>query len=637
MRTIRRLYFYLVAFISFEVVLQGLIGLLRSIFSRAIGAGSDALAQTLALTLVGVPIFALHWVSAQRASQADEEEHGSAVRAIFLYGVLLATLIPIVQNALALVDRGILALFNIDVFRAILGGEQSWLDNIISIVINAFAAAYFIDALQRDWKNLLDTENFADIRRAYRLLWLLYSLLIVIFGVQQIVRFLLYVPSNMLGEMSRDLFANGLALIIVGAPIWYFAWRACQTALLQKGEHDSLLRLGVLFFITLGGVAAVLSAGGNLLYIFLRWGLGEPMPVSTFVALIGGPMSVALPMGVVWAYFSHWLFHDIEVFSDETRRHGFRRLYYYILAFAGLIASVIGMALLVSFIIDIVAGREIWGLDLRLRVSAALSTLAVGIPLWMSTWPRMQAKAISQGTSGGFARRSMVRKIYLYLVIFGSVIGGMISAVTAVFRLLQAALGNDPLDVTGLLNALQLLAIFGGVLAYHFRCLRADGDEAARALIERHEKFHVLAFERAGSGFGDALRLSTQKFAPGLHVTVLAFDGEIAKEDASARAVILPSDVAVNPPENLRKFLAAFEGPVIISPVENARFLWAAGAKPVDSAALTLRQLSEGQEPRQASIGTSQWMIVVYIFAALFGLELLLFLLSIGISLTVGG
>ncbi len=637
MRTIRRLYFYLVTFISLEVVLQGLIGLLRSIFSNAIGAGSDALAQTLALTLVGVPIFALHWNWAQRATQADEEEHASAVRAIFLYGVLLATLIPIVQNALALVDRGILSIFNVDAFHAILGSQQSWLDNIIAILINAVAAAYFINILQRDWKSLLDTENFADIRRVYRYLWLLYSLLMTIFGVQQVIRFILYIPSNVLGEMNRDLFANGLALILVGAPIWYFSWKTCQGALLQKSEHDSLLRLGALFFLTFAGVASVLSAGGNFLYVFLRWGLGESMPASTFVSLIGDAVAIGLPLGVVWAYYGHWLHHDIEVYTDEARRHGFRRLYYYILSFAGLVTAFVGSALVVSFILDVVVGRELWGQDLRTRVSAALSMLAVGLPLWMSTWPRMQAKALSQGSSGGFARRSMVRKIYLYLALFGSVIGGMVSAVTVVFRLLQAALGSDPLDVTGLLDSLQLLILFSVVLAYHLRCLRADGGEAARALIERHEKFPVLAFERAGSGFGDAIRLATQKHASGLNLTVLASDAEVSKENAAARAVILPSDVAVNPPENLRSFLSAFEGHVIVSPVENARFLWAAGPKPVDSVALTLRQLSEGQDARQASIGTSPWMIVVYVFAALFGLELLLFLLSIGISLTVGG
>ena len=68
MRTIRRLYFYLVSFITFEVVLWGLIGLLRSILSTSqISDGGDALARALSLTLVGVPIFALHWLWAQRA------------------------------------------------------------------------------------------------------------------------------------------------------------------------------------------------------------------------------------------------------------------------------------------------------------------------------------------------------------------------------------------------------------------------------------------------------------------------------------------------------------------------------------------------------------------------------------------
>jgi hypothetical protein len=47
-----------------------------------------------------------------------------------------------------------------------------------------------------------------------------------------------------------------------------------------------------------------------------------------------------------------------------------------------------------------------------------------------------------------------------------------------------------------------------------------------------------------------------------------------------------------------------------------------------------LRQLSEGQEMRQAG-GTPAWMVVVYVFAALFGLELLMLLLSLGISLIV--
>ena len=52
MKSIRRFYFYLVAFISIEVVLWGLVGLLRSVVDDTISGGADALAQALALILV---------------------------------------------------------------------------------------------------------------------------------------------------------------------------------------------------------------------------------------------------------------------------------------------------------------------------------------------------------------------------------------------------------------------------------------------------------------------------------------------------------------------------------------------------------------------------------------------------------
>ncbi|NCP16648.1 hypothetical protein GW866_06355, partial [bacterium] len=114
MRTIRRLYFYAVTLVSLEVVLWGLIGLARSAFStHIVGGGAARLAQALALILVGVPVFGLHWWVAQRGARADMDEHASGVRAFFLYAVLLATLIPIAQNCLPLLDRLLLQAFRL--------------------------------------------------------------------------------------------------------------------------------------------------------------------------------------------------------------------------------------------------------------------------------------------------------------------------------------------------------------------------------------------------------------------------------------------------------------------------------------------------------------------------------------------
>ncbi len=344
----------------------------------------------------------------------------------------------------------------------------------------------------------------------------------VIFGVQQVLRFLLYVPSNLLGQVSRDLFINGLSLLLVGVPIWFFSWKTCQEAVAQKGESDSLLRLGVLYLLALAGVAVVLSMTGVVLGLILRRILGESIAAPEFLSRIASPISIALPLGIVWAYYGHWLDREIGSVRDESRRAGLQRLYYYILSLAGLVTAFTGMAMLVTFILDTLVGRQLWGADLRLRISAALAALLIGLPLWLKTWPRMQAQSQSQDAMGESARRSVVRKTYLYLVLFASVIGGMVFAVTVVFRLLQAALGSQPLDLVAMLNALGLLVLFAILLVYHLKCLRADGTETTRALLERRGEFQALVFERAGSGFGESLRLAVQKHAPGLSLTVLA-------------------------------------------------------------------------------------------------------------------
>lgn len=96
MRTIRRLYFYLLAFISLEVVLWSVITLLRTIFeSGNISFIGDSLAGGLAFLIVGLPMFLFHWNFIQRDSLRDNEERSSRLREVFLYGTYLATLIPI--------------------------------------------------------------------------------------------------------------------------------------------------------------------------------------------------------------------------------------------------------------------------------------------------------------------------------------------------------------------------------------------------------------------------------------------------------------------------------------------------------------------------------------------------------------
>ncbi len=193
MRTVRRLYFYAVAFISLEVILWGMIGLARSIACQATSfcGGSAILTQGLAAIIVGIPFFAVHWWASQRFARQDMEERASGVRAVFLYGLMLATLIPIVQNLLSLLDRLALQAVNLSTSQAFFGPNQTWTDNLIAMLMNAVFAAYFWNILRGDWRVIDPQETYADIRRIYRHIWLVYSLAMVVAGVEQLLRFIL--------------------------------------------------------------------------------------------------------------------------------------------------------------------------------------------------------------------------------------------------------------------------------------------------------------------------------------------------------------------------------------------------------------------------------------------------------------
>ncbi|GAB4497529.1 MAG: hypothetical protein OHK003_06440 [Anaerolineales bacterium] len=636
MKTIRRLYFYAVAAISIEVVLWGMIGLLRSIFNpQEISNNASNLASALALIFVGVPIFLVHWVWAQRASAQDAEEHSASLRAIFLYGILLGALIPVIQNLLALINRTILSSAHLSMYRAVVGGSQTWLDNLIAIVINLLIAAYFWNVLKANWGSLSEAENFAEIRRLYRFIWVLYGLLMTIYGAQQALTYAFTSPSNILGQIGREVAVNAAALLVVGTPIWFFSWRILQDALADSAEKESYLRLGTLYLLTLGGVIISLVAAGNLIYIILLQWLGDGETMKEFIRLIGGPISIGVPLGVVWAYYGKWL--DRQFFFDENlpRRAGKHRLYIYILSLLGLAATVTGLLSLFSVLIDLILGETYLSVSgLSEPLSGSIATLVVGLPVWLMTWRPMQAQALEDSDSGDHARRSIIRKSYLYLVLFASVIGGMISAGTLVFDLINAALGGGSSNLFNtVLNELMALVVFAVLLLYHLSALRKDGAARADILAEKQSQFQVLVFDRDGK-FGEAVKAVFAKRAPGVPVTMINVNKSVPA-DLKADAVILPGSLAVNTPEKVEAWIRSFNGNKLIVSDEAAGVFW---VNDFEQAADSAKSMAEGQDirPQSSRRTTSVWTYVAYVFAALFACQLLFGLLMLGISIITG-
>ncbi len=623
MKTVRRLYFYAVAFISIEVVLWGLISLVRSIVDQTIGGQAQVLARALALILVGMPIFLFHWLWAQRLAGRDPEEQIAGVRAFFFHAILISTLIPLAQNVLALLDRVFLDAGQLELSRAILGHAQPWQDSLIGIVMNGLVAAYFWSVLRSEWRRLPDAKAFADVRRLYRYAWLLYSLVMTVFGAQQVLSFLFFVPSEVLGNLGRETLVNGIALLVVGTPVWVYTWQVIQDSLDDLAERDSTLRLGVLYLLALSGVITVLTTAAMFINIVLSQLLGAGRSTSEFMQQIGGPISIGVPLGAVWAYYGSWLNRHIETIGDAVRQAAMKRGYLYVLSALGLGGTFLGAATLVKFIIDYLTGGNLFLTDtLRSSLSNALSLIAAWLPLWLITWRRVQAQAFAADDAGDHARRSIVRRAYLYLALFAGVVGGMAAAVALMYQLLNAAFGGgtDSNFAATILNDLQLVVLFAILLVYHLSVLRHDGSVTAESLARKQREFQLLVVDSAGT-FGEAVKAAVAKAAPNIPVTVASGEAE-----GGFQALVIRGSRALESPEWLR----SFRGSRIIVPDEAPGLIWAGGVSEdaVQQAAQAVRQLAERQPPREKA-SSPAWRIVIYIAAALFGIELLVALFGL--------
>ncbi|MCD4673890.1 MAG: DUF5671 domain-containing protein [Anaerolineaceae bacterium] len=283
MKTIRRIYFYLVAFISAIALVWGITNLLRSITSQQItGDQSTVLSTGLAQIFVSIPIFLLHWLIIQRDARQSDEEKNSLVRGIYLYGILLTSLIPVVQNLMALMNRLLLQGARLNPERAIFGGYQTLSDNLIAMGVNFILAVYFYKILQADWASSTDTDSLVDLKRLYRYIWMLYSLGLTIIGTQKLVVYILTWQQS-IGSSGKEQFSNALTLLIVGAPLWVYWWHLIQSVISVEAERRSTLRTIILYILSLVAALTFSINAGWIIYWLLRAALGD---VHTFLALL---------------------------------------------------------------------------------------------------------------------------------------------------------------------------------------------------------------------------------------------------------------------------------------------------------------------------------------------------------------
>jgi cell division protein FtsI/penicillin-binding protein 2 len=203
----------------------------------------------------------------------------------------------------------------------------------------------------------------------------------------------------------------------------------------------------------------------------------------------------------------------------------------------------------------------------------------------------------------------------------------MATAVALVYQLIRLVLTGDAGSdfVNTLLNTIQLLFLFVVVLVYHLNVLRADGASMADALAEKQRAFSVLVVD-SGEGVVDSVKAALAKSGAKVQVTVTTPD---KKPEGDFKAIILSGSLATDAPAWVR----SFGGSRIIVENEANGLVWADDAA---QAAESVQKLAEGQEIQKKRPSRSAWMIVIYVFAALFAFQLLFLLLAFGISLVTG-
>jgi len=422
---------------------------------------------------------------------------------------------------------------------------------------------------------------------------------------------------------------------LISTGIWAFFSTRIDKSLVRRQESGSLLRTIVLFLINLASVGLVLTYGGLIINALLRWILGEGQTFLTFLNSNTSTLATLLPMIVVWIYYNRALKMNFAAEPDALHRDGVQRLYTSILSLAGNAAVFFGVWLLLRLIADLLTGMDILSINARNNLAEGIAFLAVSLPLWMKTWPKLQSEISFGDERADHARQSVVRKAYLYLVIFASVVGLMAAGGFLAFRLINSVLGN-PFANSGqfVLRQVFLLALIAIWLIYHLKALQSDGKATQQVLREQHAAFKTAILSDNGQEvFTSQLLALLNKHLPDIPIQLVTRENDLAWNIPTGTAALLvPARAAMQP-----NFPVDFPGKLVLLPDPKDDITWV-GVPAKDSdeiqqdAVRVLRQLAEGQSARSSG-PTNSWAIVGYILGAIFGLFLLVLVLMAGVNL----
>ena len=526
---VQRAYFYVVLLVAIHMIVLGVANLLRVGAEIALDAPSggftglpfvfaefnrpreqyrEQASLAIALLLVAVPAWYLHYRAADGAAQRSPQERGTALRSAYLQLVVLITALLVFGYGQRVLRLVLQATFAADVpfFRL----EPSWeprAAGALAMVIAAAAALVFhLRVAATDRASGALSGRAAEIGHLVR--YALAAVGLVFFAVtlattltslwhQLLFPFpveaappgvFVFRPSTV-DQLRLDL-VNALPALATGAALWLGAWVPAQRAVQRVGdvERSSVARRLAIYLVIAVSALVVLFNLMTATATILARALGESPYDPDLGRQLGSPGIFALVFATVWWYHRRVIEGEASRETEAGRAAGIRRGYYYLVAAIGLAMAAIGAAGAIGAV-----GSGLLRLaDHDARETATwIALVFVGGPAWAFHWRAQQSRLDDA------ERRSLQRRVYLYLAILGSVGAVLVFASALLFNVLKAVLAFsfDAPVVHDMWHFAVDTAVGAVALAWHFRLVRAD--RAALAAAGAEETYQITLLVKA--------------------------------------------------------------------------------------------------------------------------------------------
>jgi hypothetical protein len=485
--TVRRLYYYGVSFVALMMAANGIVQIgifvLEGVFGGQLLSPSRVqLATGLALIVVGLPLWGLHWRLISGHVRALPVERNSVLRKVYIYAVLGVAAVLALPGAVSILAFT----FQTGSFRG-----YPW----AALLVWGGVWAYHWWTERAEGQSTPETQT---VRRLY-----LYAVSAAVLsasalGLGQIVHtvfreaYLSLTSQTVVNQAGSGLWTEptrlALAMLLVTAPAW-----VAHFLLFARGDQESTLRQVYLYvFAAFGGVITVITATGIIAYWVLEWFIVVPSEsAATHFRFLPGAATSLIVGGGILIY--HFGVGRAESRYAAPERQAAQQSYPYVLAAVGLVMTAFAIGALVDTVIvvmegigsQILAGDDRWRDSLVLALTFGL----LGTPIWAYYWAQIRRRVLMNSDE---ERNSQARRMYIFGILGVGMLAllGSLSFILFVFfrEILDGSVSNIVGDARGAFDVLAPALVF---VPYHWMLYRED-----RRLAPESEMLQLEASRR---------------------------------------------------------------------------------------------------------------------------------------------